>query len=530
MKWFLNLKTSAKLISAFLLVSLILAGVGIYALQNLSVINDNSKEMYNNNLISVRDLSAVQINYEKLKVRLRDLAIAPAKAEKDAIAKEIPVLRQEMADKMNTYRNTTITKEEQELLKTYDTEWPAYQKLYDSAVQLAYSYQTNSSEFVKFEEGPLTETENKYKDSLVKLIQVNVKLAGEQNEHSFNTYKSARSTTITVVIISVLFSIMLGYAIAQSIARPLGKLVAVVAKVAEGDLREKSDIDTKDEVGVLSESINRMVDQLRVVVGDIAESAQSVAAATEQISASTEEIASGSTSQAQSASMIAELFKELSVAINTVAISAEEAAELANDTMKTAGRGDKVVKASIEAMQGVNLTMSRLEEDSNKIGDIIEVIDDIAEQTNLLALNAAIEAARAGEQGRGFAVVADEVRKLAERSSEATKEITSIIKVMQENTKQSVAAVVESMKQSTQTGEAFNGIIQMVSNSTGKVGEIAAACEQETAQASEVMQSVESIAAASEEAAAASEETANTCQSLSQMADKLQASVLRFKI
>jgi len=98
MKWFLNLKTSAKLISAFLLVSLILAGVGIYALQNLSVINDNSKEMYNNNLISVRDLSAVQINYEKLKVRLRDLAIAPAKAEKDAIAKEIPVLRQEMAD------------------------------------------------------------------------------------------------------------------------------------------------------------------------------------------------------------------------------------------------------------------------------------------------------------------------------------------------------------------------------------------------------------------------------------------------
>jgi methyl-accepting chemotaxis protein len=181
-------------------------------------------------------------------------------------------------------------------------------------------------------------------------------------------------------------------------------------------------------------------------------------------------------------------------------------------------------------MQQVSKAMSRLEEDSNKIGNIIEVIDDIADQTNLLALNAAIEAARAGDQGRGFAVVADEVRKLAERSSEATKEISAIIKNMQENTKQSVSAVLDSVAQSTQTGESFGKIVRMVGDSTHKVNEIAAACEQEAAQASDVMISVESIAAASEEAAAASEETATTSQSLAQLAGELDASIAVFQL
>jgi methyl-accepting chemotaxis protein len=256
---------------------------------------------------------------------------------------------------------------------------------------------------------------------------------------------------------------------------------------------------------------------------------QSVAASSEQISASTQEIASTSTSQSSEASNISELFKELSLAINSVAASAEEAAELSNDTVKTAREGGHVVQTSLEGMQAVNTKMAKLEEDSRKIGDIIEVIDDIAEQTNLLALNAAIEAARAGEQGRGFAVVADEVRKLAERSGEATKEITTIIKVMQENTRQSVQAVSDSVAQSSKTGQAFDQIVEMVNNSSQKVNEIAAACEEEAAQAAEVMSSVESISASSEESAAASEETAATCQSLAHLAEELSRSAAAFK-
>jgi methyl-accepting chemotaxis protein len=307
-------------------------------------------------------------------------------------------------------------------------------------------------------------------------------------------------------------------------------VVQLVGKVANGDLSETSDIDTKDEIGLLAVSVNDMVLNLRKTVGGILVSAESVSAASQQISASTEEIASGSMSQANAAQTMNELFRELSLAINSVARSAEQASELSNQTMSIAQDGGKVVQISIDGMTRVNDQMSRLEEDSNKIGEIIEVIDDIAEQTNLLALNAAIEAARAGDQGRGFAVVADEVRKLAERSGEATKQITKIIKGMQDNTAQSVKAVEDGVVASQKTGEAFEQIMTMVNETAHKVTEIAAASEEQAAQSSEVLGSIESISAATEEAAASSEETASTAQSLAQLAEELNNSVSIFKI
>ncbi|MEK4059217.1 MULTISPECIES: methyl-accepting chemotaxis protein [Paenibacillus] len=306
-------------------------------------------------------------------------------------------------------------------------------------------------------------------------------------------------------------------------------MLSLASAVADGDLTQQAEVTSKDEVGQLASALNRMVTNLKDLINGIVMNSQSVAASSEEISASTQEISSTSTSQSAAAANITELFRELSLAINSVAVSAEEAAELSNDTVRTAREGGYVVETSLQGMQAVNHKMTQLEDDSSKIGDIIEVIDDIAEQTNLLALNAAIEAARAGEQGRGFAVVADEVRKLAERSSEATKEITKIIKAMQENTKQSVRAVSESVEQSSMTSQAFEQIIAMVNNSALKVNEIAAACEEESAQAAEVMSSVEAISASSEESAAASEETAATCQSLAQLSEELAISAAAFK-
>jgi methyl-accepting chemotaxis protein len=203
---------------------------------------------------------------------------------------------------------------------------------------------------------------------------------------------------------------------------------------------------------------------------------------------------------------------------------------MSEQTVNIAREGAEALQITLNGMNQVSGQMNRLESDSHEIGNIIEVIDEISEQTNLLALNAAIEAARAGEQGRGFAVVADEVRKLAERSGEATKQITAIIQGMQKSTELSVKVVAAGVDQTRETGQAFDRITRMVNQTASRVVEIAAASEEQSAQSTEVMQSVENIAAFSQETAAASEETASSSQSLAELAEELNRLVVVFKV
>ncbi|GGG08444.1 methyl-accepting chemotaxis protein [Paenibacillus abyssi] len=528
MKWFYNLKTAVKLISAFLTIAALLVFVGFYGLSNMQKINDGLAATYNDRLVPITQLANAQVMYQQIRVNIRDMNfVAVTPEQKNTYELNIQQLKAEIESEMGSLENANVNEQTQDLLDQFGPAWQAYNEYLDAAMASAHAGDTEeylriAPDFRKAGDN----AENILKD----MITVNVTTAEQAYEEANAMFSKSQTITVIIIIGALLISIGFGYFISQIIARPLNRVVGLVNNVANGDLRETIHIDSKDEIGQLAGSINNMIQSLRNTVSGILASSENVAAAAQQISASTEEIASGSNSQASDAQTMSELFTELSTAINSVARNAEEAAELSNNTLGIAQDGGVVVRSSIDGMNQVSQQMAKLEDDSNKIGEIIEVIDDIAEQTNLLALNAAIEAARAGEKGRGFAVVADEVRKLAERSSEATKQITAIIKGMQQNTETTVKAVGEGVASTKMTGESFDRIISMINDSTSKVAEIAAASEQQAAQSSEVLVSIESISATTEESAASSEQTAATAQSLAGLAEELNTAVSSFRI
>ncbi|MFC5528682.1 methyl-accepting chemotaxis protein [Cohnella yongneupensis] len=336
--------------------------------------------------------------------------------------------------------------------------------------------------------------------------------------------------TVSGFSISVLFLVIITYWALRYILRSIPQLLAKLKLIENGDLTVQFDSSSGNEIGQIAQGIRSMVQQVYNMIRTIADTSQSLTSSAAEISLTTEEVARGSMQQAESAQTASELVKDLTNAVSVVSKRAQEAVELTEKTNRGALAGGDAVRKTINSMDHLTVRMSNLEQDSNKIGDIIQVINEISEQTNLLALNAAIEAARAGEQGRGFAVVADEVRKLAERSGEAAKQIAAIITGMQHSTQESVKAVTETADLSRQTGQELERIVNMAGEVARQSEEIARDSQNQSVKTAEVMREIESIAAVSEEAAAAAEQTASSSQTLTSLSESLNSVVKRFNV
>jgi len=319
--------------------------------------------------------------------------------------------------------------------------------------------------------------------------------------------------------------------------------VEVAKRIAAGDLTQDVSVAPGDTESMLA-SIHGMQVTLRGVLAALQDEARRVAATAEQLATSSDQVAQGSQEQAEAAASMAAAIEEMTVSIGHVSARAEEATGISSHSGELARQGAGVIHSAASEMQSIEASVkgsaeiiSALEQQSAEITAIVNVIREIADQTNLLALNAAIEAARAGEQGRGFAVVADEVRKLAERTATSTQEIASMIEQIQQGTGSAVASMETGVSQAmagvelaTQAGAAIRDINGQSDRVVEVVGDISASLREQTAASSDVARGIEHIAQMTEENSSAVRETAQAAHDLTNMAASLQAVVDRFRV
>jgi len=537
-----NLNIAPRASLGFGLVALLVLVLGGFSLLQMAEMNKQSEQVNENWLPSILSLGEMSQDILRLRALTLRLMLNSDESMTRQNLASVEELRSLLGKAQGTYEKLISSAEEKSAYGRFKQAESSYLQEQSKIVEAI--RQNDLDAALAIANGPLNGHADSMAKALVELSEINRVGAGAAADSAEAVFTSARMWVILMIALALGLTVILALLLTRSIVSPLSEAVRVAEVVASGNLTQSIDVQGADEPARLLSALKSMQQSLRSTIQNISDSSTQLASASEELSAVTEDSTRGLHQQNNEIEQAATAVNEMTSAVEEVARNAVSTSEASSESNRTAQHGREQVRQTVDSIshlaEDVTHTASEVEQLAGQVRDISKVLDvirSIAEQTNLLALNAAIEAARAGEAGRGFAVVADEVRALAHRTQQSTREIEQMVSGIQQGTDKAVNAMQNSNSRARSTldvakaaGQALDEIAAAISQINERNLVIASASEEQAQVAREVDRNLVNIRDLSMQSSAGANQTSAASQELSRLAVDLNALVARFSI
>jgi methyl-accepting chemotaxis protein len=530
-----------RLLLAFSLIIALLIAVGSVSLSSMKTLRSHASEVETTLLPAILSLGEVNLNLMRVRIFTLRLLLDKDDTSRQNTASQIQQVKKAVEQYSAQYQKTIASEQEQQLYTQFATALADYYRAQQQLYTLALNGQQAEAEALLPQINPLSDRMTKH---LVDIVHFNEQAAAQTRENSISEYNSTFWLILSIIVIAVIIALIVTKVLATSINQPLQDALLTAETVAAGDLTQQSLIRGDDELTRLAKALQQMQNNLREAIVQIGSSSSQLASAAEELNVVTEDSSKALQLQNDEIQQAAAAITQMSAAVDEVASTALQTSDASADSARLASEGKTRVAETSAVIVEMNKDMAdssavinTLATQVASIGQVLDVIRAVAEQTNLLALNAAIEAARAGEAGRGFAVVADEVRSLAHRTQVSTGEIEAMIRDVQGSANAAVASIENTGSKANEAQAVVQAAAEVLDRIAVRILAIsdsnhvvASAAEQQSKVAREIDRNIITISDLAAQTAAGANQTSASSSELTRLAVDLNSLVARFKV